>query len=394
FYIYNASSQQPGRAVEYTLSPLAFESEKLPEPGTALVDAAPFKLSVFVQPGSRKTGQITIDESIWAFDGPGIRPPIQTAFKALLSGIQSLEGGGVVPGAFNLIRQIVAAVTPSSFAESLYFNYSLLNQTSSSLRSQVDLQAGMRLRIDFQSSQFVTPPSTGGSETFNPLVNGYVGGAQALIHLVDSPTKEGMPRLRFDAFVAEAVLPKVAANTGGAGGIVDLKNSVYRRRFFRICMPPSFPSSDSSGFVGIAQNITLLGADTLTALEKATDAYYSSEPIPTDAVSAFFRGRSVLTPEVPVFLNGRSTYLPIGTTLRQFLGRYFEVPRLPGLNLQQNSNGFSFTRLQPTAHFDSGGFPEYYRGVGLAAVNKIVDVDSLDLPILASDALMLGIPYG
>lgn len=389
WYLYNVSREQPGRDIEHTLGPLAFESEKLPEPGTALIDAEPFRLVVVEPSGSPKTGRLEVSKSIWAFDGPGIRPPVRTAFDTMLSKLEALEGNGVVPGASGLLRQIIATVVPSTFEESLYFNYSLFRRATDGARAYVDLQAAMRLGIDFQFSQFVAPPDVDGNAgAFNPLVNGYVGAAQSHIHLSEAPAADGKPRLAFNAFIAGAPLPEVKASQGGAAGVIDLRNPAFRRRYFRLCLPAQFLSSDGPGAVGTAFNFTLIGADNRLALEKATDAYYLSEPIGPDAVSVFFRGRVVITPEIQVFFNGMPLYLPVGTTIRQFLQRYFNVPRLPDLDLAQNS-AFQYSRYQPSADFGSGAFPDYYNKIDFSKAKDVLTADAYDLPVLAADALKL-----
>jgi len=397
--VYNASQGQPGDPIQYDFDALAFEASKLPKAGTTLIDADPFRLVVAEPTGPPKTGRLEIAAKIWEMPAPGYRGEVLEAFDQFLGQLDDLEGKGVVPGVTGLLRQVMATVIPATFAESLYFNYSLYFGAEDRPRAYVDLQASMRLRLDTQVRQLVSPPDVSGSAEgesalFDPLVNGYVGTGSTFLHLIETPALDGTPRLGFDAFIAGAPLPQVAAERGGAGGIIDLRNSPFRRRYFRLCLPATFPSSDGAGFVGTARNFTLLGADSRPALEQATDAYYASEPLGADVVSAFFRGRMVLVPELLTFLNGEPVYLPVSTTVRQFIRRYASFPRVPGLNV--NNGNLPYERYRPSVQFAAGGqFPNYYSQLSFAvtsATDEVLTTDAYDLPVLAADAFNFALP--
>jgi hypothetical protein len=81
--------------------------------------------------------------------------------------------------------------------------------------------------------------------------------------------------------------------------------------------------------VGTAQNVTLIAADTLTALGKATEDYLSNQTIEpeTDVAAFYFRGRATVIPEIALLVNGHPVYVSVGTTVRQLLDRYILTTR-------------------------------------------------------------------
>jgi hypothetical protein len=101
------------------------------------------------------------------------------------------------------------------------------------------------------------------------------------------------------------------------------------RRHYRLFYPAQIKSGDSS----LSNNVTLIGADTLTDLKTATQAYTTSgdtgvassdnQPI----IAFTLRGSSIVIPEIEIAFTrkiGRQVeqvvrYVPLGTTLRQLM---------------------------------------------------------------------------
>jgi hypothetical protein len=75
----------------------------------------------------------------------------------------------------------------------------------------------------------------------------------------------------------------------GGGGVIDLHQPGYQKPYYRLFYPNRIPQSDSFGSVGTVQNVTLIAADTLTALGKATEEYLSKQTIlPKKDVAVFY----------------------------------------------------------------------------------------------------------
>jgi hypothetical protein len=333
---------------------------------------------------------LTIDKSVARFDGssPEYRESLVGDFNDLVLQTSVHESDFIRPGASDLLRRVVAGVLPSSFAEHLYFHYGYSRRNVATEGGQhfcVNLQAGMRLRLESQFSQLILP----GPTNLDPLVNGFVPGGQSFFNVVDM-SDQGKPQLGFDAFLATNPLTQVEASQGGAGGAIDLLAT--RRRYFRICYPSQYLSSDSAGFQGAGKNVTLLGADDIKTLETATTTYFQRGAFTgTEPAVVFFRGRTIAIPEILCFLNGAATYVPVGTTVRQLFSRFAVIPRLAGFSPSK----FPYQRLGPESRFvkhsliggGDGAFPDSYTTVSFqSATVASGPQDAYDLPVLAGDS--------
>ena len=369
--------------VSLALDAALFQQEKLPKPGTTLITSALFSL-VTGHKGASNTCQLNIDRKVAAFNGQDYRFDVLASFDDFILKVSQSEGGGIRGGTTDLFRKLLANLMPATYAESLYFNYGYFRQSNPQskppMQSRVDLQAGMRLRLECQFSQLI-PAST------DPLVNGYVAGGQSYFQLVDIPTNTGRPQLGFDAFLGSNISPMVEASSGGLAGIIDLQGALARRRYFRLCYPAQFVKSDSAGFEGTAQNVTFIGADDLDTLNDATRAYFQTGSVSaTGAVAAFFRGRTIAIPEILCFLNGNPIHVPIGTTVRQLFSTFTVLPRLAGFHPSK----FPYVRYAPGTSFvklpDDPIFPSQYRQVLFqGATVASGPLDAFDLPVLAGD---------
>lgn len=323
------------------------------------------------------------DSSFWNFDMDS-RSLVKVDFIKFLI---KLENTGLKPGAMSFIRQSLAQFMPLTFSETLYYHYGL-----DGTRGCVDLQQGMRLKIDFQGYQLADPMA----EVSQAYVNGYVGSGSVYYDLISYLDDELYPVIGFDAFL-QRLLPhtSVDANQGGAGGMVDLLNACYARRYYRLLYPTSMVSSDDKGFVGSERNVTLIGTNTLEDLEKATDLYQRPEmDSPETSVCAFFRGRTVIIPEVMMYLRGRPIYVPLGTTVRQLMNRHTCIPlkdaHIPNLKYNRWMLRIDDT---PDGKMETL-FPRYER-INFSGGNYRAYLDGsdcFDIPLLKGDAFTFPIP--
>jgi hypothetical protein len=340
---------------------------------------------------------LTIDSSkasiAWQFDSTPIRQPLSQAFLAFML---QLEQQGLLPGRSTLVQQLLAQNLPLTFTETLYYQYGF-----NPANGYINLQPGMRLRVDFQEYQEPDP----GNQDF---LNGFVGTGTSYIEVASFMNASGNLLTGFNPFLAALQSTTVAANTGGAGGSIDLMGATYGYPYFRLFYPKSVASADSTGYVGTQANISLVGASTLSNLNTATQAYLTSGTCSgCAAVQTFFRGRVTVTPEIPVFVVGVLRYVPVGTTIRNLMQGFTNMPYFAAKTVQVNLQpSWSYNRCLPhaiktptatptwnPATFDtmqllSGTGQQYTGGYQCYGSN----LDSFDLPVLGGDSLVLQLP--
>lgn len=348
-----------------------FHSEIL-TPGATVCGNKLFTLKVS-KGGQVQTCDLTIDASVNDFTSglaQGYRQSVLDQFDDLLAQINKLEGQLVYPGGLGLIRSVLAHHLPATFAENLYFHYGYFQGTAGKIQTYVDLQPGMRLRIEFDP-----------------------GAGQPAYDLVEWVRADGTPQLAFDAFFASTELPQVASNTGGDKSVIDLASALKLRRFLRLCYPPSMASSDAPESKSIVQRVTLLGADSLSDLQIATTAYYTTKPITNPGILvSSLQGRIVAVPQIALLLNGALIYVPLGTTVRQVFSRFTLVPRLAGFR-----PSFPYRRFAADSQYvgdDShDSYPEdFYHTVTFQnATLASGPADAFDLPVLAGDSYRFNI---
>ncbi len=124
-----------------------------------------------------------------------------------------------------------------------------------------------------------------------------------------------------------------------AAGLIDLQAAGSARRYYRLFYPTQLPAANQTGDGSITGGVTLIGADTLADLNKATTAYLSTGTTATanpgnkPLVYLVFPGRITATVEIGVYVTQSVwsiveptlTYVPLGTTMRQLLDRMLPV---------------------------------------------------------------------
>ena len=306
------------------------------------------------------------------FDSNGLfRTAVRTGFDKLLSDLDAL---GLLPGRLQAIRGWIAQAIPQTIAESLYLRHGF-----DPVNRCVELSPGMRLRIDFQEHQAVDPGD-------DPR-NGFVGSGSAFVEVIEVIGKSGGSVLGFGPFMSRLQGLSVAASSGGAGGTIDLQGAAYQLPYWRLFYPPTYPSSDGTGVIGIQQNVTLIGAPNRADLEAATTAYVAGQLLPSDAVTVWLRGRATVVPEIPVFLQNQHTYVPVGTTARDLLSGVMPLPRSQSTRVPQQTFLRPFNGL--SSHWVALGYSQVPLG---SQAPWSVTLDTFDLPLLAGDSLWIGIP--
>ncbi len=230
-----------------------------------------------------------------------------------------------LPGGEAVLQRRIAERLPLSYRRLLKFYYGFHTENN-----YLDLHPGMRLRIDFQNYQFVQPSE-------QRARTGFAGSGSASLYVNSYTEPDGRQLIGFDAFssILQLQTPAQSHEGGvdsGIGGLYELLSPARRKRHYRLFYPRSFSSGN-----GPARVPVLIGADSLTTLGEVTadwldeDAFSAAD----DRTYFYFRDKATLVPEFQVFVHERPVYVAVGTTLRQLIERYQDIPPagLPGQDL-------------------------------------------------------------
>lgn len=264
---------------------------------------------------------IARDSAAWRFT-PADRDALWTSYNNFLKDLDPGSNGTeplLKPGAFNLLRQIIARALPLKFPEQLSYLYGFKADESC-----VDLIPGMRVRLDGEVRQYVGPPND-----TNKYLNGFVPSGTVYLY-IDDYLLDRHRLTGFDAYLSQAARPEVPSTQNiGGGGILDLYAPLGRRALYRLIYPQMIPGSGSMGYANMTYNLLVLGADNYTDLDGAARQYLAQgnfSGYDNKIIATFFRGRAALIPEIPVEINGSMRYVPVGTTIRSILARSGQVP--------------------------------------------------------------------
>lgn len=287
----------------------------------------------------------------------------------------------LVPSATFRIGQQIADNLPVPLVDTLFYRYSL----SSGLpplngNAYVDLRSGMRMRVETETKQFTAP---------NAPSNFYAGSGRFLYYISSIPNPSGPRQIVFDPFLGAIRTPVIqGAGTKPlvAGGLFDLQPVSGLQTYWRLFYPQSVPPPSANGDTQIGDNVALIGAPTLAALNQATTAY----PNPgTQSLAAVFLGRAVIVPEIPIWLtlNGQSAleYVSLGTTLTQIIERFTPVPLDTGQQLVTLQRPMAFNDLANwrTRMVSQPVTPAPGTGALSAAL--------FDVPLIAGDSITLSL---
>jgi hypothetical protein len=257
------------------------------------------------------------------------------------------DKSNLISGALTLVKACMAERMPSLLDEVLYYYYGF---------NPSDLQAGMRLRVEYQNYQFVHP-SDKTAET------GFVSSGIAYYSLQFDA--EGN-YLSFDPFLSALPVALESPNQG-VSGLIDLLRPGYGKSFYRLIYPDEFLAT--SGRIGAERAAILIGANDFNTLNHASNYYQkpsaAQRKAPDNIAVIYFRGRATVVPEIAIFVQEQPEYVPVGTTLRQLQQRYGNVA-LRG-------------RMQRLVHEGVNNTPDY------RFVNLGNDLAALDLPLVQGD---------
>ncbi|MCB0561065.1 MAG: LamG domain-containing protein [Lewinellaceae bacterium] len=274
-------------------------------------------------------------------------------------------------GGLSLLKRRIAERLPLDFDQLLYYYYGW-NTTDNYL----DLQAGMRLRVDLQNYQFVqaSDPTAqrgfAGSGSFYIPVNSYTHNDAGNSQL-----------LGFGPFLSRLQTEsRVDIANEGAGGVLDLLKAGNRKAFYRLFFP-----KDPSTSLGPERVVTIIGANTAQEMAAATTGFNPDANLaPSAGVSFFFRGKAMIIPEIQVFVQNEAVYVPLGATLRQLLEAKDDVPT--ALSGQDLAGFAGKNRPRRLIHEGAGSTPSY-RFINLNSSGVAGNRDALDLPLIKGDRI-------
>ena len=323
------------------------------------------------------------NNNVWSADTTVLQE-VRENFIALCITIESDLAPILHPVATELIRQRIAESLPSTIRDSLFyrcrFNYGYGNNNS----PYVDLLPGMRLKLEFNTYQ---------NYMGNGDLSGYSNAGHVYYtlnrHSVRSTTfdigndYQNQQQLSFDPFLSTLSSPQISTTSKLASGLPDLEAASASRRHFRLLYPTNVNNAEAEGEVHHLQNVTLIGADSLEALEKATEYYQKGQTYTKDNVATtVFRGRVTAIPEIPVTVNGIPRYISLGTTVRHVIDGL--LPAWNPITLHRK-NLLNMERL----YLRSDGMPRYHDVIFAPGDYENFDPAVYDLPLVHGDKLSL-----
>lgn len=291
--------------------------------------------------------------------------------------MQHLAEESVGLGAITLLQRRIAERLALPYDRLLYYYYGF---TIDGQFSYLDLHPGMRLRIDFQNYQFVQASD-------QTARRGFTGTGSTYVQLASYSRKKKGDQgdtyhqvLGFDPFLSQLQTEGVLdIATAGAGGLFDLLKAENRKAAYRLF----FPLNPATG-PGPERVTTIVGADSLSDLNAATANFIQNASTPPEpGISFFFRGRTSITPEIQVFVRDQATYVPVGTTLRQLMQRFDDIPPA-GIGQQDLSVFLQAAKPLRLLHEGMNSKPAY-RFINLENAAAVNMMDVLDLPLIKGD---------
>jgi hypothetical protein len=323
--------------------------------------------------------------NMWACE-PTARSTLMANFTGFLGQIEKqLELAGLlVPGATSRIGQQIADNMPAPLLETLFYRYSFSPGFAAGTLPYVDLRPGMRLRIETQISQFLTPDSP---------VNGYIGSGTFYYQVNSVPAGNGTRVIAFDPFLGTIKAPSIQGGASSpvvAGGLIDLQLAPWP--YWRLFYPSSVPPPLQSGDLNVGDNVTLVGVQNLEALNSITTDQPSSATCGAASTSCtIFLGRAIAVPEIPIWINdsthGLNTlqYVPVGTTLANIIERFIPLP------LDPNQSFVNCNRISTaTGSLTSVGVSPTTNGLACPPSSLAALPSTMwDLPLISGDSIVL-----
>jgi hypothetical protein len=309
------------------------------------------------------------------------RQKLATAFAALLSQLAAMEDNSQLRrGTARYVAQRIVDALPLQLSEALFYRYGF-NASSGYL----DLMPGMRLRIEYGSFQSIGP-----GQPLNSFTGSGVGYYDISTFLKQANGKF-LDLIAFNSYLAANRAPSVAPTSSGASNIIDVQSQHGPRRYYRLFYPKNFISPTYSGNPGMAENVTLVGADTWALIQSVTEDYEGGRPIFTgaDVDAVYFGGRALLIPELLMFVNSVPTWVAIGTTVRNIIERMGHFSFATSFD---DLNTFLMARQYYQMNEQAPPTQTKYLNitfVPLTNVNQYFGPDIYELPVIAGDSIKI-----
>jgi hypothetical protein len=309
------------------------------------------------------------------------RQKLATAFAALLSQLEAMEDNGQLRrGMARYAAQRVVDGLPLQLSEALLYRYGF-NASS----GYIDLMPGMRLRIEYGSFQSIGP-----GQPLNSFTGSGVGYYDVSTFLKQA-NGNFVDTIVFNSYLAANRAPYIAPTSSGASSIIDVQSQHGPRRYYRLLYPKTFISPTYMGNPGVAENVTLVGADTLALIRSVTEDYANGKPILTgaDVDAVYFAGRALLIPEVLIFVNSVPTWVAIGTTVRNVIERMGHFAFTTAISIY---NAFLMARQYYQMNNYAPETQTNYLAmifVSLPDVIQYLGPDVYELPVIAGDSIKI-----
>lgn len=352
---------------------------------------ADFQFALMKAPQDGNNNPTEIDVSITVVNNnvwkcaPSARQSLMANFIDFITQIEAkfeINSSPILsPGATSIIAAQIAENLPAPIAETLFYRCGFNSGLTGSGAPSVNLTPGMRLRIEFESSQYLSPGSP---------FNSYISDGQFYYYVCSVPGSNNQRLLAFDPFLGQIAAPKIQQSGSApfsASGIIDLESAGMARRYFKLVYPQNMIAGNLPGDSSAAKNIVLTGANNLSDLSAGAGS----------AVSFLFRGRTIVIPEIPVYLSsgGQRTlvYVPVGTTVANLLERFtawkplYFNQQVVSLSRLQAAPGMIMTNSRWTFN-PAGNQSISYKTVQFlynVPNTQVGNIQSYDLPLVSGD---------
>ncbi|MCB0531456.1 MAG: LamG domain-containing protein [Saprospiraceae bacterium] len=286
---------------------------------------------------------------------------LRTAFDDLLKKAEA--DNGLNAGGLRLLQGRMAECLPLEYEHLLYYHYGW-----DVAQNYIDLHPGMRLRVDFQQYQFV-------HATEQKAKNGFTGGGSIYVPVHSYTEDDGAQYLGFGPFLSRLQ----ASNRGnlsedGAGGLFDLVKVGSRKPYFRLFFPNEEIPADAP-----ERAVTIVGADRWQDLPAEIPVTDSG-----NTIRFFFRDKAMVMPEIQVLVGDREVYVPVGTTMRQLIEMYANIPAASAFAEPDLEAFLGQARPRRLFHSGANSTPAY-RFLNLNTNSVKNNRDVFDLPLVKGD---------
>lgn len=294
---------------------------------------------------------------------------IDDAYAAFIGDLASRS---VSVAAIQLVQRRIAERLPLSYDRLLTYYYGWNKKAG-----YVDLRSGMRLRIDFQNYQFVQASDQSAERGFTGSGSTYVELGTYTRKLADGSYEQC---LGFDPFLSQLETEgAINIASKGAGGVFDLLKAENRKAVYRLFLP----LNPSTG-LGPERVATIIGTDSVKEMMEVTAKFDADgNTLPDSGTSFFFRGKATITPEIQVFVRDQAVQVPLGTTVRQLIQRFDDIPQA-GIGAQNLAAFLKIGKPLRLVHEGVDSTPAY-RFVNVQNAQAVNQMDALDLPLVKGD---------